>query len=454
MMEENVKKNIVEFYKNLGLVTKETQEHFTRIIEASPYKPVDSPLSLSAILSAYISFLAVNENDIGFISSSLSSKYLNNLRNSTISTAGMSCANVNNSQNNLNATLKKRKKLLEKIIKKKNKKAETFDYIIKKRIFFYWRRNFGIFSSFASSCRGGLNSFCFETSQTRKELEELKECTFRPVINAPLKKNSNNISSLGSSVYERLYTDYIKLNIMKEIKRNETEKQISEEATFSPKLIRNKKYNLKISKSFSKRMNEFTSNRDSKKELLAKNLEKKRKEECTFSPTLNVNRHRKARKKIERENLPSSNTNKNSNTNLTNTNTSPNKEPDSSKTTPKQVVDISRIESLYNAYKLKKKKLMNIQTEIDKEEGITFKPYIINDLKFNDGMNYIERNEKFLENKKYFIEKANENHFNYQKPKRQYSTREKSIITNKIIERLYKTGVEKQLLRNERKDDE
>ena len=42
----------------------------------------------------------------------------------------------------------------------------------------------------------------------------------------------------------------------------------------------------------------------------------------------------------------------------------------------RKTLDIKRLERLYSSYKNKKSKIRKIQEEMEKEEGITFKPYI------------------------------------------------------------------------------
>ena len=93
---------------------------------------------------------------------------------------------------------------------------------------------------------------------------------------------------------------------------------------------------------------------------------------------------------------------------------------------------------------------------MEKEEGITFKPYINTEnsfytREFNEKKSEIlsnvksERNNNFKSQKS--IELQNYNYYNQPK-KKIYSSKEREIITQNIINRLYGEGLQQQLLRN------
>ena len=96
-------------------------------------------------------------------------------------------------------------------------------------------------------------------------------------------------------------------------------------------------------------------------------------------------------------------------------------------------VDFKKINDLY---KYKKKSEINEKTrnKVQKEEGITFKPFIYkNKFSKNIHSNFYKRNSKFIEDKEKFIFL---NHKSIS-PKVKISNKEKKEIVKNIVDRLY-----------------
>lgn len=333
-----------------------------------------------------------------------------------------------------------RSKMLKEITKKKIKKQIGNDAIIKRKKIKKWKNFVNALNNTNSSCNNTFPSTCKENSRMRKEKDDLKECTFRPVINTNSSTSfyKNKKSQQNSSVYERLYTDYIKIGIIRDNVRNENEKELANTLPFSPTLYETPKvYAIKVSRSFSQRLKSFSKRKSQNTLRNLSTLEREYKNECSFRPYLNRNRYSLSQKRLIREN------------NLKEKN-----EEMKKKKQPKRNVDLTRLYDLYNSYKLKQKKIQQIQTEIDFEEGITFHPnlstsYTNIDRRYKNNLpDFKERNQEFIENKKNFLTEKQEEEFEYQKPKRHYNKKEKEVITQKIIDRLYGNGLQKQLLRN------
>ena len=118
--------------------------------------------------------------------------------------------------------------------------------------------------------------------------------------------------------------------------------------------------------------------------------------------------------------------------------------------------DKERIETLYKNYQEKKKKLASLRIKTDAENGITFCPQIFTSDNYN--VHYFkecpkripltQRSEEYILHKNNYINNKLNEHFQYQKPKKNYTEKEKIEITNNIINRLYNNGLQKQLSRN------
>ena len=118
-------------------------------------------------------------------------------------------------------------------------------------------------------------------------------------------------------------------------------------------------------------------------------MKKDEQEKYTFQPQLNKNRGRSRNKEeITKK-----------------------KEEEEEKPKPKKNLDIKRLEQLYSSYKNKKSKIMKIKEEMEKEEGITFKPYINTENSFYQ-KEFFEKKSEILNNNK---SEKNKNHVKIKK---------------------------------------
>ena len=109
-------------------------------------------------------------------------------------------------------------------------------------------------------------------------------------------------------------------------------------------------------------------------------------------------------------------------------------------------LDQRKIEELYNDYKSKKNRLKIKQSQIEKEQGITFRPELISEKKYYGKIksNFYEREKQFLEKQQRNIEINKQIIQNEENKNRKiYSEEEKKEIYSNIVNRLYKDGVEK-----------
>ena len=406
---------LLKYLSSLGLVTNESKDEMIKSFNNGGDSLKEK---LSQSLFTYFANISKQSDVLISISSQITINFLNFIRKSKIH-------------------------VLKSVVKKRIAKQNITLTLIKLKRLRAWRViAMNTFSNSASFNNTFPNSF-LETSRYKKEKEELKECTFRPTINTnsstSIKRNRNcndKLNRNNTSVYERLYTDYIRMNLMKDMKRRETEKQMGDNISFSPKMFSTPKiYSTKLSQSFSERMETFSSLKKEKSEKRIETIEKGFKDKYTFSPILNKNRNFLSQRKALRENAKQNC-----------------KEEPQTKT--KRNVDMNRIQSLYNTYKTKKQKLTNIKTEMEHDEGITFQPYFYTassniDRKYKSKLaDFHQRNNMFIRDKNEFINECKESQFDYQKSKRLYTSKEKEEITHNIINRLYINGLQKQLNRN------
>ena len=324
-----------------------------------------------------------------------------------------------------------------------------------------------------------------KTTEYIKEQEELKNnCTFKPKINkyktpkASTKKiyyDNNNILRT-----EKLYLDNQKRMARRDADILLRDNKISKENTFKPNLISSSVK--KIQKNFSLRLENFNKLKEEKMKKMMKSLETDYNSVYTFSPTVNLTYNSISHKK------------NNSNTNLNSKGTkvsafqrlyNDNKEKllrleekknqameeilykaNNPMTNNKlnlnliennnyisKSVDYQKLEELYNDYKKKKIKIKQKQKNLDNEKGITFNPLLVNGEKYLDKVepNFFEREKKFVENQRNHIE-AYKNFLIKEKEKyfKRYSEDKKIIIKN-VVDRLYKDGLEKYMVRNNTK---
>ena len=308
-----------------------------------------------------------------------------------------------------------------------------------------------------------------KTTQYLKEQEELNNyCTFKPKINKSSSFSRYPNMSNKKSI-DRLYLDSKNRMARKELQTLKKTNLESKENTFMPKFISSSVK--KIKSDFSQRLKEFESNKRNKIKKISKDLEDEQKQQYTFSPKINepLNNNKRnntnvsiisknssqnqsiisKRKKIPAyKRLYEENKNKQirqeervkQEMNKIKRNSSMISEGNNNK------LDLRKIEELYNDYKSKKNRLKIKQSQIEKEQGITFRPELISEKKYYDKINpnFYEREKQFLEKQQRNIEiskqllKNGEN-----KNRKTYSEEEKKEIYSNIVNRLYKDGVEK-----------
>ena len=324
-----------------------------------------------------------------------------------------------------------------------------------------------------------------KTTEYIKEQEELKNnCTFKPKINKykTPKASTKKIYYDNNSILrtEKLYLDNQKRMARRDADILLRDNKLSKENTFKPNLISSSVK--KIQKNFSLRLENFNKLKEEKMKKMMKSLETDYNSVYTFSPTVNLTYNNISHKK------------NNSNTNLNSKGTkvsafqrlyNDNKEKlirleerknqameeilykaNNPMTNNKlnlnliennnyisKSVDYQKLEELYNDYKKKKIKIKQKQKNLDNEKGITFNPLLVNGEKYLDKVepNFFEREKKFVENQRNHIE-AYKNFLIKEKEKyfKRYSEDKKIIIKN-VVDRLYKDGLEKYMVRNNTK---
>ena len=111
-------------------------------------------------------------------------------------------------------------------------------------------------------------------------------------------------------------------------------------------------------------------------------------------------------------------------------------------------VDYKKIEVLYKDYQKVKQKINKKRNDINIEQGVTFKPELYTNEKYYDKINpnFHDREKQFILEKQKFVEycqQMNEEQLTKQKwGNGKYTNKEKEQITNNIIERLYKKGLQ------------
>jgi hypothetical protein len=318
-------------------------------------------------------------------------------------------------------------------------------------------------------------SLSIEASSVRKEREELKNCTFRPEINKNFfaKENRDNYYP---PAYERLYTEYNRIQIRKDKKIQDYENKKSNYHTFTPDISKssnkNNKSSLQINstqKSFSKsnfltRQENFKRSKEKNKQKILQEFEEEMKTIHTFSPKILKTSNSNKKEKIESFNnynmqnnhrnlytincVQTSNSYKNIGSEL------PvymrlyqiSKERSKSKSLSRErsfetrkSIDSKRLDKLYNDHKINNVKKTNLRKSLQLEQGITFKPEILSNEKYSPAMKFMERNEKLLNDKKEFLDQNNqilEAHYD-KLGGRKFSALDAPKIKQEIVQRLY-----------------
>ena len=325
-----------------------------------------------------------------------------------------------------------------------------------------------------------------QTSLALKEQKEFQECTFSPKINhnhttrakSP-KLEDNDISSIANKhkyiynqnrnnsernskkkffeIFEKLHNDNAIYKNKMKLSKEKYEEKFKEINTFRPKMYNNsftKYFSKKNNKSFTERQKDFLEKKIEISEKMKKIAEEKFNKLCTFVPEINISNlnilkeYYTNQNNIDKKNKYSSpfvrlyeeSKNRNMRQNkrekeyddkiIDMANISCKKE---------NKIDYDKINELY-LYEKKKEIMEKTKKKVEEEEGSTFKPDIyINECGKNINSNFFERNEKFLKDKKKFIELSiKEQNKVFTKKENKYSNEEKKEIVENIIKRLTK----------------
>ena len=300
------------------------------------------------------------------------------------------------------------------------------------------------------------------TSLEEKEIEELKECTFKPKINksksdksrynhTPEYRQSSSLLSqrIFQSTFDKLYHDNEIYKLSKEMKTIDHEYFLGKNSSFAPKVSNNynfRKSFTKYDQNFQERQKEYLFNKNKKNEELKRKKDSDCENMCSFNPRITNDKGQyyqvtkkeknlsvpvfkrlyddcKQRKNL-REQQEKENINKfNELSNLLN----------------KKKVDNNLINRLHENNK--EDVINKIREKVDKEKGITFKPNIEqNDYIKNVGSTFEERNKKLLFNKKQALEDEKMRQDEYIKNNygnKNFTKEAKTQIINNIIKRLY-----------------
>lgn len=313
------------------------------------------------------------------------------------------------------------------------------------------------------------------TEYLREQAELRNNCTFTPKINdsylnGNVSLTKTEMSKRAADVVNRLYRDEksrVARREMEALARNNFE---AKENTFQPKFI-SKSVN-KVRRDFDQRCKTYTKQKEERLMRINKHIEAEFNERFTFTPKINLNQNlaknfsekklrvpaherlynenkRKKQRQEERlkaqmdeikfkANCPIQTLNSNYHSalngnriyNIYGTNR----------------VDYAKIEELYNDYKKIKNKLKKKREDLEKEQGLTFRPEVFSGQKYYDriNQNFHEREKKFMEGKQNYIEAYKNFLENEQsKHKKVYTNQEKEEIINNLVNRLYKDGMEK-----------
>ena len=318
------------------------------------------------------------------------------------------------------------------------------------------------------------------TSLESKELEDLKECTFKPRINniliSSMKQSRSQTKNKSrdniESIFERLYKDEEKNKLSKELRTIDREYTIGKKFSFTPNINGKLKniYRYQQHKNFAQRQREYMEKIDKKREDLRGKIDSEFDLICSFNPKItnekgeyyiiknkkkeknmakssvfrrlykDVEKRQELREQKEKENIDKFN------------------EMANYLTLDKKVNDTSLIERLFDN---RKEDIINKTREkVEKEEGITFQPDIgDNDYIQNINSNFLERNEDWIIRRNNFIEEENAKQLENLRNngignKKKYTSEEREQIINNIIERLYENCKKNKNKSQEEEDNE
>ena len=318
------------------------------------------------------------------------------------------------------------------------------------------------------------------TSLESKELEDLKECTFKPRINniliSSMKQSHSQTKNKSrdniESIFERLYKDEEKNKLSKELRTIDREYTIGKKFSFTPNINGKLKniYRYQQHKNFAQRQREYMEKKDKKREDLRGKIDSEFDLICSFNPKItnekgeyyiiknkkkeknmakssvfrrlykDVEKRQELREQKEKENIDKFN------------------EMANYLTLDKKVNDTSLIERLFDN---RKEDIINKTREkVEKEEGITFQPDIgDNDYIQNINSNFMERNEDWIIRRNNFIEEENAKQLENLRNngignKKKYTSEEREQIISNIIERLYENCKKNKNKSQEEEDNE
>lgn len=318
------------------------------------------------------------------------------------------------------------------------------------------------------------------TSLESKELEDLKECTFKPRINniliSSMKQSRSQTKNKSrdniESIFERLYKDEEKNKLSKELRTIDREYTIGKKFSFTPNINGKLKniYRYQQHKNFAQRQREYMEKIDKKREDLRGKIDSEFDLICSFNPKItnekgeyyiiknkkkeknmakssvfrrlykDVEKRQELREQKEKENIDKFN------------------EMANYLTLDKKVNDTSLIERLFDN---RKEDIINKTREkVEKEEGITFHPDIgDNDYIQNINSNFMERNEDWIIRRNNFIEEENAKQLENLRNngignKKKYTSEEREQIISNIIERLYENCKKNKNKSQEEEDNE
>ena len=316
-----------------------------------------------------------------------------------------------------------------------------------------------------------------KTTEYIREQEELKNnCTFKPKINN-YKTPKSSLKKIKYDIFitsEKLYLDNQKRMAKKAADTLLRDNIISKENTFKPKLVSSSIKKMK--KNFSVRLEEFNKIKQENIKKIMKSIETDNNSIYTFTPKLNNTYNKINYKNIKLNNLDIEKNKikipayqrlyKDNKEKLLRQEERKNQameevlfkanNPLINKTKNNNInksVDYQKIEELYNDYKKKRIKIKQKQEVIDNEKGITFNPLLINGEKYLDRVepNFFQREKNFIENQRNHIQ-VYKNYLS--KEKERYfrtNSEDTELIVKNVVERLYKEGLEKYLVRNKTK---
>ena len=300
------------------------------------------------------------------------------------------------------------------------------------------------------------------TSLEEKEMEELKECTFKPKINKSISDKSRynhtpeyrQSSSLLSqrrfqSTFDKLYHDNEIYKLSKEMKTIDHEYLLGKKSSFIPKVSNNfnfRKSFTKYDQNFQERQKEYLFNKNKKNEELKRKKDSDCEIMCSFNPriTNDKGQYYQVRKKEKNLSVPVfkrlyDDCKQRKNLREQQEKENINKFHELSNKLNKKKVDNNLINRLHENNK--EDVINKIREKVDKEKGITFKPNIEqNDYIKNVGSTFEERNKKLLFNKKQALEDEKMRQEEYIKNNygnKNFTKETRTQIINNIIKRLY-----------------